>query len=129
MNLLQGGPVSDSLRLICRVMVDHNCGEGILDIVGLATWLHKFLQYIGIIRTHIVGNRYVTFFFSDKFASDSFFLSMGCQVAVAFAALYPEHTQSVSLVGPTPGRDIITPPKYLYRFSVDLKMLFALLFD
>ncbi len=34
-------------------------GEGVLDIIGLATWLHQFLKKIGIMSSHIVGNRYV----------------------------------------------------------------------
>lgn len=58
-----------------------------LDIEALARWYAEALTAVGVARGHVVGH------------------SMGCQVALALARLAPERVASVTVIGPTTGRE------------------------
>lgn len=72
-----------------------------LDIEALAAWYAEALTAVGVARGHLVGH------------------SMGCQVALALARLAPERVASVTLIGPTTGREGQGLARYMGGLAMD----------
>lgn len=86
-------PVVERLAARYHIMMPDLPGFGdsgkpdhVLDVPGLATWLERWMQAIGLERAMLLGN------------------SFGCQVIVDLAARYPDRVERAVLQGPT------TPP-------------------
>lgn len=72
-----------------------------LDIEELAAWYAEALTAVGVARGHLVGH------------------SMGCQVALALARQAPERVASVTLIGPTTGREGQGLARYMVGLAMD----------
>src|SRR5687767_1023428 len=76
------------------------CGESpgpgqAMNVEELARWTARLLDVLEIETVHIAGN------------------SMGCQVALAFARLFPERSGALTLTGPTVGECTVPLWRYL----------------
>jgi pimeloyl-ACP methyl ester carboxylesterase len=71
------------------------------DMLGLADWLARFIDALGIDRVHVAGH------------------SMGCQVALALAKHYPDRVDKLILASPTAGCRHCPAGRYAAGILVD----------
>lgn len=74
----------------------------VLDVEGLAQALAAWVDAVGLSRPLLVGN------------------SMGCQVAVEYAARFPDALAGAVLVGPTMDPEARTPLDHIWRWLLDV---------